>query len=79
VPVTDPGANDPSEQRSELHDITMLELTGGLTSAQAQRSRERGRTLRREATAVEDCLALGVAFGFPGICVMDSPATSQYR
>jgi hypothetical protein len=38
VAVTDPGADDPSQQRDELNDIVMLELTGGLTSAQPNRS-----------------------------------------
>ena len=38
VPVTDAGGDDPSEQRCELEDIVMLELAGGLTSAQTDRS-----------------------------------------
>ena len=38
LPLTDAGGDDPSEQRCELDDIVMLELAGGLTSAQAHRS-----------------------------------------
>jgi hypothetical protein len=36
--VVDSGADDPSQQWGELNDIVMLELAGGLTSAQAHRS-----------------------------------------
>jgi hypothetical protein len=38
VAVTDPGGDDPSEQRCELDDIVMLGLAGGLNSAQDHRS-----------------------------------------
>jgi hypothetical protein len=38
LPVMDPGADDPSQQRSQLDDLSMLEATGALTSVQAHRS-----------------------------------------
>jgi hypothetical protein len=38
LPVPNPGADDPSQHRCELDDIVVLELAGGLTSAQAHRS-----------------------------------------
>jgi hypothetical protein len=38
MPVMDAGTDDPSQQRGQLNDIVMLELAGGLTSAQAHRS-----------------------------------------
>src|SRR4029450_9988448 len=34
VAVMDPGADHPSQQRDELNDVVILELPGGLTSAQ---------------------------------------------
>jgi hypothetical protein len=38
LPVMDPGADNPAQQRSQLNDIIMLEAAGALTSAQAHHS-----------------------------------------
>jgi hypothetical protein len=50
--VTDPGSDNPSEQRCQLNDIAMLERMGGLASAQVHRSWKRS-TPSWEAAAVE--------------------------
>ena len=79
LPVTDPGSDDPPQQRSQLNDITMLELTRGLTCTQAHCSWRHSTTPRREAAAVEGHSASAETSDFPGIRVMEGPATSHYR
>ena len=79
VPVTDPGGDDPSEQRRQLNDVPVLELTGGLTCTQAHCSCRHGTTPGREAAAAGGHSASAETLDFPGIRVMEGPATSQYR
>jgi hypothetical protein len=74
----DPGGDDPSQQRGELNDLVMLELAGGLTSAQAHRSCAR-RPPSWRAVAVRGHPAWAAVVGFPGSCVMGHPATSQQQ
>jgi hypothetical protein len=80
VAVTDPGADYPSEQRCQLDDVVMLELAGGLNSAQAHRSSGR-RTSIWGTVAAQDPPVSGGGLRVPWAwaCVMGSLATSQYQ
>jgi hypothetical protein len=77
LPVTDPGADDPPQQRSQLNDIIMLEAAGALTSTQAHHSRTR-RPPSRPAVAIQGQRSSPATIGIPA-CVMSSPATSQLQ
>jgi hypothetical protein len=77
MPVTDPGRDDPAEQWCQLDQITMLELTEGLVSAQAQRSRRCSGAPGSE-TAPEGEIASIKTSELPGIRVMKGPAPSRY-
>src|SRR5829696_3029514 len=68
--LTDAGGDDPPQQRCQLENVVMPQLTGRLTSAQAPRSWGRGTSSRR--AAFQDDPALGEASENPGACVMSS-------